>query len=136
MNIRKRFFAMVAALFAAKLAWGGFSYETIQKVSAQSQRLLTKFDFERLMTELSNWGRWGKEDQMGAMNLITPMKRKQAAALVKEGVSVSLSRDTDKEKEVDNPLPFVHVMNSIGTNSPEPYCLDTYTISYHGFAHT
>ena len=31
------------------------------------------------MTELSNWGRWGKEDQMGAVNLITPAKRKQAA---------------------------------------------------------
>ena len=41
------------------------------------------------MTELSNWGRWGKEDQMGTVNLITPAKRKEAAALVKEGVPLA-----------------------------------------------
>jgi hypothetical protein len=33
---------------------------------------------------------------MGSVNLITPAKRKQAAALVRDGVSVSLARDTDK----------------------------------------
>ena len=38
-----------------------------------------------MMTTLSNWGRWGREDQMGTLNLITPKKRKQAAALVQEG---------------------------------------------------
>ncbi len=42
------------------------------------------------MTELSNWGRWGKDDQAGTVNLITNAKRKQAAALVKEGISVSV----------------------------------------------
>jgi hypothetical protein len=35
---------------------------------------------------------------MGTLNLITPAKRKQAAALVTEGTSVSLSRDASKEK--------------------------------------
>ena len=43
----------------------------------------TKDDFVKLMTELSNWNRWGKDDQMGAVNLITPAKRKQAVGLVK-----------------------------------------------------
>jgi hypothetical protein len=47
------------------------------------------------MTELSNWGRWGKDDQAGTVNLITPAKRKQAAALVKEGISISMSLDAD-----------------------------------------
>ena len=45
------------------------------------------------MNGLSNWGRWGKDDQMGALNLITPAKRKQAAALVKEGYSVALEHE-------------------------------------------
>ena len=40
---------------------------------------------------LSNWGRWGKDDQMGTLNLITDAKRAQAATLVKEGISVTLS---------------------------------------------
>ena len=54
-------------------------------------RNLTKDDIDRWMTELSNWGRWGKDDQAGTVNLITPAKRKQAAALVKEGISVSMA---------------------------------------------
>ncbi len=33
------------------------------------------------MTELSKWGRWGKDDQLGALNLITIEKRRQAMAL-------------------------------------------------------
>ena len=31
------------------------------------------------MTELSNWGRWGKADQIGTLNLITADKRKAGA---------------------------------------------------------
>src|SRR5271168_4285686 len=58
-------------------------------------RNLTKDDIDRWMTELSNWGRWGKDDQAGTVNLITNAKRRQAAALVKEGVSVSMSLDAD-----------------------------------------
>lgn len=44
------------------------------------------------MDSLSNWGRWGKDDQLGCLNLITPAKRKAAASLVQEGSSVSCSR--------------------------------------------
>ncbi len=47
---------------------------------------MTKADVDRWMTELSNWGRWGKDDQLGTLNLITPAKRRGAAALVKDGV--------------------------------------------------
>jgi kynurenine formamidase len=53
---------------------------------------VTKQQFETWMTELSNWGRWGKDDQRGALNLITDQKRRQAALLAKTGASVSLSR--------------------------------------------
>ena len=45
------------------------------------------------MQELSNWGRWGKDDVLGALNTITPEKRRQAAALVRTGETVSLSHD-------------------------------------------
>ena len=53
------------------------------------------------MKEVSNWGRWGPDDEMGASNLITPAKRKQAAALVKEGISVSLAHDVIQEDAPD-----------------------------------
>ena len=44
------------------------------------------------MSELSNTGRWGKDDQLGALNLVTPQKRQQAMALAKTGTVVSLER--------------------------------------------
>src|SRR6266545_6436008 len=44
-----------------------------------------------------NWGRWGQDDQRGAINLITPAKRVAAARLVRSGRSVSLSRPFPKE---------------------------------------
>src|SRR3972149_3053387 len=37
---------------------------------------VSKADVDRWMTELSNWGRWGPDDQLGALNLITPAKRR------------------------------------------------------------
>jgi kynurenine formamidase len=49
------------------------------------------------MTSLSNWGRWGNEDQKGCLNLITPEKRKQAATLVRDGISVSCARPITTE---------------------------------------
>src|SRR5262245_59558506 len=53
---------------------------------------VTKAQFDEWMTKLSNWGRWGKDDERGALNLITPDARRRAAALVKTGTTVSLSR--------------------------------------------
>jgi kynurenine formamidase len=102
-------------------------------VKAQTAKKLTKADFEKMMKELSNWGRWGKSDQVGTVNLITPTKRKAAAALVTEGYSVSLSRDTDTQPAVDNGSPFRHKMSAPVDNQ---FNMDEYTIAFHGFAHT
>jgi kynurenine formamidase len=44
---------------------------------------------------LSNWGRWGADDKLGTLNLIDDNKRRQAAALVRGGLAVSLARDID-----------------------------------------
>src|SRR5882672_11355439 len=93
-----------------------------------SNRVVTKEDVERWKKELSNWGRWGPDDQIGAINLITPMKRKQAVALAKEGFVVSLSRDMITEKAPDTSWPLEHTYLSVG--------IDRYDIRYHGYAHT
>ena len=69
-------------------------------------------DFQAMMRTLSNWGRWGKDDQIGTLNLITPAKRMAALALVKEGVPVSLSTNTFFEKAVDVPCPAEWAMTS------------------------
>jgi kynurenine formamidase len=41
---------------------------------------------------VSNWGRWGDDDELGTLNHITPERRRAAAALVRSGEVVSLSR--------------------------------------------
>jgi len=101
-----------------------------------AQRRLTKKDVERLIKDLSNWGRWGKDDQLGALNLITPKKRQEAAKLVKLGLSVSLARNVETKKAVDNPDPFKQVMLRTGQDKNNTWAVDNYSVSYHGYAHT
>ena len=56
---------------------------------AYGQPTVTKADVDAWMESLSNWGRWGDDDQKGAINLITPETRLAAAKLVTKGISVS-----------------------------------------------
>ena len=44
---------------------------------------------------LSNWGRWGPDDQLGTLNLVTDEHRRRAAALVRHGRTVSCAWDID-----------------------------------------
>ena len=83
----------------------------------------------------SNWGRWGPDDQRGAVNLITPAKRVAAASLVRSGRSVSLSRVRPRTPGPDNPTPAQHymTMNQRGSGG---WAADYYGISYHGYATT
>ena len=71
-----------------------------------AQRNMTKADVDKLVVELSNWGRWGKDDQLGTLNLITADKRKASAKLVQLGLSVSLARQAEEVEAADNPSPF------------------------------
>jgi kynurenine formamidase len=96
----------------------------------------TKSDVDRWMKDLSNWNRWGAQDQMGSVNLITPAKRKAAAALVKEGFAVSLAHDADTEKSLDNSSPYSHRMVATGAKPAGQFVLDEYSVAYHGLAHT
>ncbi len=75
-------------------------------VTAQPQTpFVSEAQFERWQSELSNWGRWGPDDELGALNLITPAKRRAAAALVRSGHSVSLASTVDLVQSIDNPCP-------------------------------
>jgi kynurenine formamidase len=102
---------------------------------AQRNANVTKADLDRIFKEVSNWGRWGNDDQIGAVHLITPEKRKQAASLVREGISVSLCSKIDLEKAVGNNNPSIHVMNSTGEKPEAAAVGDTFTISPHGSGH-
>ncbi len=51
---------------------------------------------------LSNWGRWGTDDLLGTLNLITPEKRVAASRLVQRGLTVSCSWDLDTTLQPDD----------------------------------
>ena len=72
-----------------------------QPLLGQASRDVTESMVEQWMTDLSNWGRWGDDDQLGTLNLITPEKRLQASSLVRVGTSVSLSHNYLKERAAD-----------------------------------
>jgi len=86
-------------------------------------------EFDTLFQMVKNWGRWGPNDELGSANLVTVAKRKQAVALVKDGITVSLAHNAMTEKAEDNSNPFEHTMLR-GNN------MDRYAVSYHGYAHS
>ncbi|MGW4803473.1 cyclase family protein [Kitasatospora sp. NPDC004272] len=68
----------------------------------------------------SNWGRWGADDRLGTLNFLDEAKRRQAAGLIRQGVSFSLSQRFDMDgpqkgwRRRTNP---VHTMLDTGTDA-------------------
>jgi kynurenine formamidase len=90
--------------------------------------------FKQALKDVSNWGRWGPDDELGASNLITAAKRKQAAALVREGLSVSLAHDVIQEDAADAGSKLERtVLNVSPTGAADRY---QYTGTYHGAIHS
>src|SRR3954462_10563196 len=112
--------ALVFSRATLMLAWSlGIAAAPVGDAAAQgsyqgssSRPLVSEAQFEAWQTQLSNWGRWGKDDELGTLNLITPEKRRAELALVKEGVPVSLSINTAFEKAIDVPCPGEWAMTS------------------------
>ena len=89
--------------------------------------------FHTWMDELSNWGRWGEDDEKGAANLMTPAKRKEAAGLVRSGTTVSLAHDflTEPAEDVREPYQLQMSINEEGQNSG-----DRIEVYFHGISYS
>ena len=99
-----------ALLLAGAIAAAPGRSTAIVPQSTGSPPLVTQAEYARWQVELSNWGRWGKDDELGTLNLITPAKRKAAAALMKEGITISLASNASTQKGVDVPCPVEWAM--------------------------
>jgi kynurenine formamidase len=110
-------FVVGAATIVFGIVFIGFRSSVGAQGPTSSRPTVTAAEYERWQTELTNWGRWGKDDEMGALNLITPAKRKQAAALVKEGVTVSLASNAATSKALDVPCPAEWAMTAANQNA-------------------
>ncbi len=84
-------------------------------------------EFDELFQEHNNWGRWGADDELGTANLITAEKTREAAGLVRRGITVSLAHNPMPDEAADNPdAAFNHTMGSSLRS-------DTYEFTYHGY---
>ena len=100
---------------------------------------LTAVDVDAMNDRVRNWGRWGPDDERGALNLITDAKRAAAAALVTDGFAVSCARSLPVTPAANNPNPVQHAMirggdtqESTGVGSSADY----FAIASHGWATT
>ena len=125
----RHLFAAVCA--SAAIAGAALVYAQAPAAAPAGERRFPRNaeEFDQMFQQVKNWGRWGADDQKGSANLVTDAKRREAAALVKSGISVSLAHNPLTEAADDNPSPFEHTMN-------RGFTTDTYRVSYHGYAHS
>ncbi|MFB4298685.1 cyclase family protein [Actinomadura sp. NTSP31] len=73
--------------------------------------------------ELSNWGRWGDDDQRGTLNLITPECVSAAAGTVRRGVTFGLSIPADETGPYSSPdsgrFNPIHTMTRYRGDNPQ-----------------
>ncbi|TDJ25747.1 MAG: cyclase family protein [Gammaproteobacteria bacterium] len=90
---------------------------------------------------VKNWGRWGEDDEAGALNLITSAKRLEAARTIRAGVPVSCALELAVQPAVDNPFPALHMMIRGGDDCVLPglgveATMDFVGVAFHGMATT
>ena len=129
--------ALALALTAATVAPGAARAQQTFRVHPATQEPAVRVDLAQIARwerELSNWGRWGPNDQKGALNLITPEKTREAAGLVRDGVTVSLSHFVSEEEAIDSQTfgPTEHWMTSVDPATGMPrFALDAISFSLH-----
>lgn len=77
-------------------------------------------DVEAVAREVNNWGRWGDDDEIGTLNLITPDVRARAAACIRTGRAFSLALPLSTQEGIQlgfipgrvNPLRTMIMLNT------------------------
>jgi kynurenine formamidase len=97
-------------------------------------------DLERIFEQVKSWGRFGPDDERGALNFVTDAKRAAAAALVREGRALSCARELPVEPSPENPHPAQHHMVRAGDAAAIPgidgleTTGDYIGVAFHGMA--
>ncbi len=97
-------------------------------------------EFRSLFAGLSNWGRWGTEDERGTLHLLTPERVAGGTQLVRDGLSVTLSLPLNTKAAVHNPVPADHHMTLLGQvatiDESVHFMKDYVGVDYHNDGHT
>ena len=96
----------------------------------------TDADLDRILPAISNWGRWGRDDQLGTLNFITPGMRLAAAGSVVGGRVVSFAH----QRPVADPTGVrKFVFRNFHYTDPPPDeagTIDEIGMIYHGYTVT
>jgi len=93
-------------------------------------------DIDRLLPKLSNWGRWGPDDQLGTLNFLTPATRLGAAKLIRSGRIVPLAREMPVANTPGVRRQVYELMRYQDEPPEEAGCIDLIGMIYHGFTIT
>ncbi len=97
-------------------------------------------EFARLFRSLSRWGRWGDDDERGALNLLTPARVAAAVRLARDGITVTLSLPLNTQAAPHCPTPADHHMTALAGDDIEPgevdFIKDYVGLDYHNDGHT
>jgi kynurenine formamidase len=97
-------------------------------------------EFRRLFDAVSTWGRWGEQDERGALNELTPDRVAEAARLVRTGETITLARPLDTHPGMENPEPAVHRMTMLGDtdigSGTLSFAKDYIGVDYHNDSHS
>jgi kynurenine formamidase len=92
--------------------------------------LSTDAEIASHLPQLSNWGRWGKDDVRGTLNLITPQEVRAARELVRKGLTVSLARSVSMARTEGMREPHYEMRKDTLASR------DVVDALWHGFAQT
>jgi kynurenine formamidase len=99
---------------------------------------LTEEQVTALFQEVSNWGKWGEQDQRGTLNYLTPEHRKRGLACAQDGIAVSCATPIPSGISPANRNPVLHMLSG-GDLAPahgQGIATDYLGIATHGPAST
>jgi kynurenine formamidase len=97
-------------------------------------------EFRALFRSVCAWGRWGADDERGALNQLTPERVVAASRLVRSGETVTLGLPLNTHPGVANPEPAVHRMTMLGNtdigSGTLRFVKDYIGVDYHNDGHS
>ncbi len=101
---------------------------------------MTGSEFDALFEAVCAWGRWGEQDQRGALSELTAGRVVAACGLARNGRPVGLGLPLNTRKSIENPSPAVHRMTQltdtdIGSGSLR-FAKDYVGADYHNDGHS
>lgn len=97
-------------------------------------------EFRALFEELRTWGRWGADDERGALNLLTAERVAAAVGLVQKGITRTLSLPLNTHLAQHNPNPAHHHMTALAAAAADAdrthFNKDYVGADYHNDGHT